>query len=123
MAAAWLEHLAGGKVVVLSGGSAPGVSINPRAVLAMNECGIDIAARTPRRWTDADVGEADVVVTMGCGDECPFIPGKHYEDWDVADPAEAEMDGVRAIRDDIEARVRQLLATLAQMRASETAGG
>jgi protein-tyrosine-phosphatase len=112
MAAAWLEHLAGGMVRVLSGGSLPGTAINPVAVTAMAEVGIDISARTPQPWTEAAVREADVVITMGCGDTCPFFPGKRYEDWEVADPAGRPLDEVRAVRDEIERRVRGLAASL-----------
>jgi len=112
MAAAWLEHLAHGRVRVLSGGSEPAAEVNPAAVAAMAEVGIDISARTPQPWTDAGLRSADVVVTMGCGDTCPFYPGKRYEDWDVADPAGRPLEEVRAIRDDIAVRVRGLLAGL-----------
>jgi protein-tyrosine-phosphatase len=97
---------------VLSGGSAPGETINSRAVQALGERGIDIADRVPRHWTDDDLSAAHVIVTMGCGDECPFVPGKRYEDWDVADPAQADMDGVRNIAADIERRVRTLLISI-----------
>ena len=109
MAAAWLEHLAAGRVQVLSGGSTPAAEINPAAVAAMAEVGIDISARTPQRWTEAGLRSADVVVTMGCGDACPFYPGKRYKDWGVADPHGRPIDEVRLIRDDIERRVRGLL--------------
>ena len=112
MAAAWLEHLAGGMVRVLSGGSLPGTAVNPVAVTAMAEVGLDISARTPQPWTEAAVREADVVITMGCGDTCPFFPGKRYEDWEVADPAGRPLDEVRAVRDEIERRVRGLAASL-----------
>jgi protein-tyrosine-phosphatase len=104
-----LEHLAAGRVQVLSGGSTPAAEINPAAVAAMAEVGIDISARTPQRWTEAGLRSADVVVTMGCGDACPFYPGKRYEDWGVADPHGRPIDEVRLIRDDIERRVRGLL--------------
>lgn len=112
MAAAWLEHLAGGRVRVLSGGSEPAKAVNPAAVAAMAEVGIDISGCTPQPWTDAGLRSADVVVTMGCGDACPFYPGKRYEDWDVADPAGRPIEGVRLIRDDIQRRVRRLLESL-----------
>ena len=112
MAAAWLEHLARGRVRVLSGGSTPAAEVNPVAVAAMAEVGIDIADRTPQPWTDAGLRSADVVVTMGCGDACPVYPGKRYEDWDVADPHGRPIAQVRPIRDDIERRVRGLLDTL-----------
>jgi len=112
MAAAWLEHLAGGRVRALSGGSTPAAEVNPMAVAAMAEVGIDISARIPGPWTEAGLRSADVVVTMGCGDTCPFYPGKRYEDWEVADPAGRPIEEVRAIRDDIEHRIRHLLADL-----------
>lgn len=112
MAAAWLEHLAGGRVRVLSGGSTPVAEVNPAAVAAMVEAGIDISARTPQPWTEAAVREADVVITMGCGDTCPFFPGKRYEDWEVTDPAGRPLQEVRAVRDDIERRVRGLMESL-----------
>lgn len=112
MAAAWLEHLADGRVRVLSGGSTPAAEVNPAAVAAMAEAGIDISARTPQPWTEAAVREADVVITMGCGDTCPFFPGKRYEDWEVTDPAGRPVEEVRAVRDDIERRVRGLMESL-----------
>jgi arsenate reductase len=112
MAAAWLEHLAGSRVRVLSGGSEPAKAVNPTAVAAMAEVGIDLSGRTPQPWTKAGLRAADIVVTMGCGDACPFYPGKRYEDWDVADPAGRPLAEVRAIRDDIAGRVRGLLAGL-----------
>ncbi len=112
MAAAWLDHLARGRVKVMSGGSDPGGEVNARATAAMAERGIDLATQFPKPWTDEIVRAADVVVTMGCGDACPVFPGKRYEDWSVADPADADLDAVRAIRDDIERRVRRLLASL-----------
>jgi arsenate reductase (thioredoxin) len=112
MAAGWLRHLADGAVEVLSGGSDPGASANPAAVDAMAEVGIDISTRHPRRWTDDDLGAADVIVTMGCGDTCPVLPGKRYEDWELTDPAGQPIEVVRAVRDDIEARVRSLIAEL-----------
>ena len=112
MAAAWLEHLAGGRVRVLSGGSIPAAEVNPAAVAAMAESGLDISARTPQPWTEAAVRQADVVITMGCGDTCPFFPGKRYEDWEVADPAGRPLEEVRAVRDDIERRVRGLMESL-----------
>ncbi len=112
MAAAWLEHLAAGRAVALSGGSEPASGVNSRAVEAMAEVGIDITSAIPKRWSDADLDEADVVVTMGCGDSCPFIPGKRYEDWAVDDPADQPLERVREIRDDIERRVEALLASI-----------
>ncbi len=112
MALGWFRHLAGDRAVALSGGSEPADQVNPAAIAAMAEVGIDIAGEQPKRWTDEMVGTADVVVTMGCGDTCPFVPGTRYEDWDLADPAGQGVDAVRPIRDDIEARVRRLLAEL-----------
>lgn len=112
MAAGWLDHLAGGRVKVMSGGSIPSAEINKNAIAAMKERGIDIGKQFPKPWTDEVVQAADVVITMGCGDACPFFPGKRYEDWEVADPAGVELDGVRWIRDDLEKRVRALLDSL-----------
>ncbi len=113
MAAGFLRELAGEAVEVLSAGSAPGVAVNPVAVAAMAERGIDIAAAVPRRLADTDVEVADVVVTMGCGDTCPYIPGRRYEDWVLDDPAGQGIEAVRPIRDEIESRVRELIASLA----------
>ena len=112
MALGWFEHLAGTRAVAFSGGSEPADTVNPSAVQAMAEAGIDIAGRTPRRWSDSDLEAADVVVTMGCGDTCPYIPGKRYEDWKLDDPAGQGVDAVRPIRDEIERRVRELLESL-----------
>jgi arsenate reductase (thioredoxin) len=112
MAAGWLRHLADDAVEVLSGGSEPGASANPAAVDAMAEVGIDISTQQPRRWTDEDLGAADVIVTMGCGDTCPVLPGKRYEDWELSDPAGQPLEFVREVRDSIEARVRDLIARL-----------
>lgn len=112
MALGWFTHLAGDRAVAWSGGSEPGTEINPSAVAAMAEVGIDIAKEYPKPWTAEIVQAADVVVTMGCGDACPFYPGTRYEDWDLEDPAGQGVDAVRPIRDDIEQRVRTLLASL-----------
>jgi protein-tyrosine-phosphatase len=112
MAAGWLRHLARGRVTVYSGGSAPASEINPTAIAAMAEVGIDITAEFPKPWTDEVVRVADVVVTMGCGDVCPFYPGKRYEDWEVADPAGRDVAAVRTIRDEIRARVEALIDSL-----------
>jgi protein-tyrosine-phosphatase len=112
MALGWFNHLAGDRAVAWSGGSEPGSEINPSAVAAMAEVGIDIAQEYPKPWTTEIVQAADVVVTMGCGDACPFYPGTRYEDWDLEDPAGQGVDAVRPIRDDIEQRVRSLLASL-----------
>jgi protein-tyrosine-phosphatase len=112
MALGWFSHLADGRAVAYSGGSEPADELNRSAVLAMQEVGIDIAGGQPERWTDEVVRAADVVVTMGCGDACPFYPGKRYEDWELDDPAGLEVEAVRPIRDEIERRVRTLLTSL-----------
>jgi protein-tyrosine-phosphatase len=112
MAAGWLRHLAGDTVEVYSGGSEPGSQLNPHAVAAMAEVGIDISAESPRQWTDDMVRSADVVVTMGCGDTCPYFPGRRYEDWELTDPAGQPIEVVREVRDEIERQVRRLLVTL-----------
>lgn len=112
MALGWFNHLAGDRATAWSGGSEPGVAVNPAAVLAMAEVGIDIAAEFPKPWTEEIVQAADVVVTMGCGDACPLFPGKRYEDWVLEDPAGQGVEAVRPIRDEIEQRVRALLADL-----------
>ncbi len=112
MAAGFLQHLAGDRVEVLSAGSKPADAVNPAAVAAMAEVGIDLATATPKLLTDAAVEEADVVVTMGCGDACPFYPGKRYEDWPLDDPAGQGIEGVRPIRDEIRSRVEVLVAEL-----------
>ena len=112
MAAGFLRHLGGDGVQVYSGGSEPANEVNAVAVDAMQEVGIDITAESPKRWTDDIVRAADVVVTMGCGDACPFFPGKKYLDWELDDPAGQSIEGVRPIRDDIEQRVRALMAEL-----------
>jgi arsenate reductase len=112
MALGWFRHLAGDRAVAWSGGSEPAATVNPAAVAAMAEVGIDITGEQPKRWTDEVVQAADVVVTMGCGDTCPYFPGTRYEDWEVEDPAGQELDAVRRIRDDVEGRVRGLLADL-----------
>jgi protein-tyrosine-phosphatase len=113
MALGWFNHLAGDGAVAWSGGSEPGTEVNPAAVAAMAEAGIDIAQEFPKPWTEEIVRAADVVVTMGCGDSCPLFPGKRYEDWELGDPEGKGVDAVRPIRDDIEQRVRTLLASLA----------
>jgi protein-tyrosine-phosphatase len=112
MAAGWMRHLAGDRVDVLSGGSNPASQVNPAAVEAMAEAGIDIAGQFPRPWTDEIIGATDVVVTMGCGDACPVIPGKRYVDWELDDPAGKPVEAVRPVRDEIEQRVRALLSDL-----------
>ncbi len=113
MAAALLDHYAGGRVHVRSAGSAPADQINPDVVIAMSEVGVDVSKEFPKPMTDEVVQAADAVITMGCGDACPIYPGKRYEDWEVDDPADADLDGVRRIRDDIGRRVRELLAQVA----------
>jgi arsenate reductase (thioredoxin) len=112
MAAGWLRHLAGDRVEVRSAGSEPADRINPAAVEAMREVGIDITDQNPTRLTWDAAQESDVIVTMGCGDACPFFPGKRYEDWQLDDPAGLDVDAVRPIRDEIRARVERLLAEL-----------
>ena len=112
MAAGYLQHLAGDRIEVLSAGSEPADRVNPVAVRAMAEVGIDITAETPKLLTDSAVREADVVVTMGCGDACPFFPGKRYEDWVLDDPAGQDLDHVRSIRDEIHSRVQTLITEL-----------
>jgi arsenate reductase (thioredoxin) len=112
MALGWFNRLAGDNAVAWSGGSEPGNEVNPSAVLAMAEVGIDIAHEYPKPWTDQIVRAADVVVTMGCGDACPLFPGKRYEDWELEDPAGHDVEAVRPIRDEIERRVRALLTSL-----------
>ncbi|WCO65334.1 arsenate reductase ArsC [Iamia majanohamensis] len=112
MALGWFTHLAGDRAVAWSGGSEPGSQVNPSAVAAMAEVGIDISREFPKPWTEEIVRAADVVVTMGCGDACPLFPGTRYEDWDLEDPAGQDVDAVRPIRDDIRTRVEALLASL-----------
>lgn len=112
MALGFFNHLAGSGAVAWSGGSEPGNEINPAAVAAMAEVGIDITGEFPKPWTDEIVQAADVVVTMGCGDACPIFPGKRYENWELPDPAGQGLDAVRPIRDEIEGRVRRLLEQL-----------
>jgi arsenate reductase (thioredoxin) len=112
MAAGWLRHLAGDRIQVLSGGSEPADQVNPAAVAVMDEVGIDITHRRPQRWTEETLEAADVVVTMGCGDTCPVLPGKRYVDWELTDPAGRPIEEVRPIRDDIRDRVRALMGEL-----------
>jgi len=112
MAAGFMNTLGAGRVEVLSAGSAPKDSINPIAVQAMQEIGIDISNNTPKVLTPEAVQESDAVITMGCGDVCPFYPGKRYEDWVLDDPAGQGIESVRVIRDDIKKRVEQLLSKL-----------
>ena len=112
MAAGFMNSLGAGRVEVLSAGSAPKDSINPTAVEAMQEVGIDISNNVPKVLTPEAVQESDAVITMGCGDACPFYPGKRYEDWVLDDPAGQGIESVRVIRDDIKKRVEQLLSEL-----------
>jgi len=112
MAAGFMTHLGQGRVEVLSAGSAPKDSINPIAVEAMAEVGIDISKNSPKVLTTGAVEQSDAVITMGCGDVCPFYPGKRYEDWVLDDPAGQGIESVRVIRDEIKARVEALLAEL-----------
>jgi arsenate reductase (thioredoxin) len=112
MAAALLDHGAAGRVRVTSAGSQPADQLNPAVVAAMAEIGLDISREFPKPLTADKVQAADVVITMGCGDACPIYPGKRYEDWDLPDPAGLDLATVRPIRDDIDRRVRQLLAEL-----------
>ena len=112
MAAGFMRELGGDRVEVLSAGSIPKDSINPVAIEAMKEVGIDIANQQPKILTTEAVLQSDAVITMGCGDACPIYPGKRYEDWDLQDPAGQDINFVRAVRDDIKGRVEKLLAEL-----------
>jgi protein-tyrosine-phosphatase len=113
MAMGFFRYHAGNKALALSGGSEPAEQLNPAAVAAMRERDIDIAGAQPQRWTPEALSAVDVVVTMGCGDACPLVPGKRYEEWELRDPAGLAVADVRAIRDEIERRVLALLAELA----------
>jgi protein-tyrosine-phosphatase len=117
MALGFFESLAGDRVIGWSGGSQPASTINPAAIEAMAERGIDISREFPKPWTDEVVQAADVVVTMGCGDSCPIFPGTRYEDWQVDDPEGMDLSAVRVVRDDIERRVRSLLESLVPAEA------
>jgi arsenate reductase len=119
MAAGFLSALAGDWIDVRSAGSMPGDRINPVAVAAMAEIGIDIAGEQPKKLTDNAVQASDVVVTMGCGDECPYVPGKRYEDWVLDDPAGQGIEAVRAIRDEIKTRTETLIASLESTKKEE----
>jgi len=112
MAAAWLQRLSGGAIEVRSAGSAPADQVNPAAVAAMLEVGIDMSAEQPKILTAEAVSESDVVITMGCGDTCPIFPGKRYEDWKLEDPAGQGVNAVRSIRDEIRGRVVDLIESL-----------
>jgi protein-tyrosine-phosphatase len=118
MAAAFLTHLGAGRVEVRSAGSAPADTVNPAVVEAMKEVGVDISAETPKVLTTEAVQASDVVITMGCGDACPYFPGKRYLDWQLDDPAGQGVEAVRPIRDQIERRVRGLLAELGIVAAA-----
>ncbi|WP_104104255.1 arsenate reductase ArsC [Arthrobacter sp. 08Y14] len=117
MAAAYLRTLGRGRIEVRSAGSAPADSVNPAAVVAMAEDGIDMSAELPKVLTTEAVQESDVVITMGCGDACPIFPGKRYEDWKLEDPAGQGVEAVRLIRDDIKARIQDLIADLLPQHA------
>jgi arsenate reductase (thioredoxin) len=117
MAAGYLTALGGGQVEVRSAGSLPGSAVNPVAVAAMAEEGIDISTQTPKVLTTAAVQASDVVITMGCGDACPVFPGKRYEDWELEDPAGQGIDTVRRVRDDIRGRIQELLGQLLPAKA------
>jgi arsenate reductase len=112
MALGWLDHLAAGQAIGWSGGSEPTSEVNPAAIAAMAEIGIDISGEYPKPWTDEIARAADVIVTMGCGDACPIFPGKRYEDWELDDPAHLTVEAIRPIRDEIGRRVRVLLQSL-----------
>lgn len=112
MAAGYLRHIAGDRIEVRSAGSMPADQINPTAVAAMREEGIDITPEQPKVLTTEAVQDSDVVITMGCGDACPFFPGKRYEDWELDDPAGQGIEAVRPIRDDIKQRIEELVASL-----------
>lgn len=112
MAAGFARHLGRDRIQVYSGGSEPADQVNPSAIAAMAEKGVDITHNTPQRWTDEIIESTDVVITMGCGDTCPVFPGVRYIDWQLDDPAERGVEEVRPIRDDIERRVRGLLGDL-----------
>ena len=118
MAAGFMRELSGGSVTVRSGGSEPGSQINPVAVAAMAEEGIDISEQVPQLMTTEQVRDSDVVITMGCGDSCPIFPGKRYEDWELTYPAGRDIEEVRLIRDDIKQRVTVLLEEIDAPRAT-----
>src|SRR3954452_2913678 len=112
MAAGWLKKLAGDRIVIWSAGSEPGDQVNPVAVEAMREVGIDISGESPKKLTTDSVSQADVVVTMGCGDTCPYFPGKDYEDWQVTDPPAQPIHVARQVRDEIKRRIETLVSEL-----------
>lgn len=119
MAASWMRHLAGDRVTVFSGGSAPGTRVHPEAIEVMGEIGIDLADQRPAGWTEEQARTADVVVTMGCGDVCPVYPGKRYLDWDLEDPNGKPLGVVRKVRDDIKERVQGLLEELGDSESND----
>ena len=110
--AGWMRHLAGEAIQVYSAGSSPAEQINPVAVEAMSEIGIDIKNQQPKKWTDEIVREVDVIISMGCGDTCPVYPGKRYIDWEIEDPAGQEIEMIRIVRDQIKKHVQQLIVEL-----------
>ena len=110
--AGWMRHLAGEAIQVYSAGSSPAEQINPVAVEAMSEIGIDIKTQQPKKWTDEIVREVDVVISMGCGDTCPVYPGKRYIDWEIEDPAGQEIEMIRIVRDQIKQHVQELIVEL-----------
>jgi protein-tyrosine-phosphatase len=112
MALGWFNHLAAGRAIAWSGGSEPGSEINGDVVKAMAEVGIDISKEFPKPWTDEFLGAADVVVTMGCGDACPLVPGKRYEDWELEDPSGKSLEEIRPIRESVKGRVEALLKAI-----------
>jgi arsenate reductase len=112
MAAGWLKALGGDRIEIWSAGSEPADQVNPTAIEAMAEAGIDISGKTPKILTAESVSRADVVITMGCGDTCPYFPGKRYLDWELADPAGQSIDVVRRVRDDIKGRIETLVGEL-----------
>ncbi|MFD1836286.1 arsenate reductase ArsC [Brachybacterium rhamnosum] len=120
MAAGWLRELAGDRIEVRSAGSAPAASVNPAAVAAMEEVGIDISHQVPKVLTTDSVQASEVVITMGCGDACPYYPGKRYEDWKLDDPAGKGIDEVRPVRVEIRTRVEELIASLLPQGAPAT---
>ena len=110
--AGWMRHLAGEEIQVYSAGSSPAEQINPVAVEAMSEIGIDIKTQQPKKWTDEIVREVDVIISMGCGDTCPVYPGKRYIDWEIEDPAGQEIEMIRIVRDQIKKHVQELIVEL-----------
>jgi len=112
MALGWFNRLAGGQALAWSGGSEPATEVNPSAIEAMREVGVNLATEFPKPWTDEIVRAADVVVTMGCGDACPIFPGKRYEDWELTDPAGQPIEVVREVRDEIRTRIEKLVVEL-----------